>query len=296
MKKCLSLLLALTLMLSAFSACGKKEAPAATEAAPAETAAATETAAVAETEAPAEQETVSDGYYHAGDKIEDFTVTTYDGKEVSLYKVLEEKDMVLLNLWATYCIPCGNEFPAMQEAYAQYQDKVEIIALSTDPSDSDEVLAEYVQKKGMTFPVTRDTIGLQKRIHANGIPVSIVVDRFGTICVIQAGNATDPAVFTNLFDVYTAEDYTESVFMPTIHAKLPDAKPADPAELNAALNGEEGNLVFTNSPDRFYWPMIVEEKDGRTVASASNVDTPWSQAVLETQLEAKAGEIGRAHV
>ena len=172
-KKCLSLLLALTLMLSAFSACGKKAAPAATEAAPVETTAATEAAVVAETEAPAQQ-TASDGHYHVGDKIDDFTVTTYDGKEVSLYKVLEEKDMVLLNLWATYCIPCGNEFPAMQEAYAQYQDKVEIIALSTDPSDSDEVLAEYVQKKGMTFPVTRDTIGLQKRIHANGIPVSIV--------------------------------------------------------------------------------------------------------------------------
>ena len=284
-KKYLSLLLVLSLVLSAFSACGKKAEPAATEAAPAETTA----DVVAETEAPAE-EIVSDGHYHVGDKIDDFTVTTFDGKEVTLYEVLEEKDMVLLNLWATFCIPCGQEFPPMQEAYAQYQDKVEIIALSTDPTDSDEVLAEYVQKKGMTFPVTRDTVGLQGRILSNGIPTSIVVDRFGTICVIQAGNATDPSVFTNVFDIYTAEDYTESVFMPNLHAKLPEVQPADPAQLNGALNGEGGNLVFTNDSNPFIWPMTVEEKDGRTVASASNVDVPWSQAVVETQVEAKAGE------
>ena len=77
----------------------------------------------AETQAPAESQ-VSADFYQVGDKIEDFTITTYDGKEVSLYKVLEEKDMVLLNLWATYCGPCAQEFPAMQEAYEQYQDKL----------------------------------------------------------------------------------------------------------------------------------------------------------------------------
>ena len=50
LKKCFSLLLVLTLLLSVFSGCGKKAAPAATEAAPAGTAA--ETAPAAETEAP----------------------------------------------------------------------------------------------------------------------------------------------------------------------------------------------------------------------------------------------------
>ena len=290
LKKYLSVMLALMLMLSVFSACGRKSVPAATESASAETAAATEAAVVTEAETPVQQ-TVSDGFYHMGDKIDDFTVTTFDGREVTLYNLLEEKDMVLLNLFATWCGPCGAEMPALQEAYTQYQDKIEIIALSTFEGDTDDVLAEYVQEKGMTFPVTRDTVGLAERIHAGGIPTSIVIDRFGTICMIHVGSSTDPAVFTDLFDIYTPEDYAESVFMPNLHAKLPDVKTADTEALNAALNEEGGNLVFTNASDRFHWPMIVEEKDGRMVASASNVDSPKSNAVLETQVEAKAGDV-----
>lgn len=287
-KKCLSALLVLTLLLSVFSGCGKKAAPAATEAAPAETTAAT--APVAETEAPV-QETVSDTYYHVGDKMDDFTVTTYDGKEMTLSNLLEEKDMVLLNFWATYCGPCAGEFPAMQEAYEQYQDKVGIIALSTSPSDTDEALAEYAQEKGMTFPVGRDTIDLADRFHISGIPTSIVIDRFGVICAIASGGEPETSVFTNVFDIFTAEDYTESISMPRLSAQLAEAEPSDPAELGAALNVEGGNLVFTNPASPFYWPMTVAQKDGRSVVIASNADVPASAAVVETQVEAKAGDV-----
>ena len=83
--------------------------------------------------------------YDVGDKMEDFTVTTYDGGEFSLYEVLEEKDMVLINIWATWCPPCRMEFPFMEEAYQLYKDDVEIIALSCEPSDSDEVLATFTE-------------------------------------------------------------------------------------------------------------------------------------------------------
>ena len=272
-KKFFSVFLALILMLSAFSACGKETVPAETQA-----------AVSTEPEGPA-------GYYQVGDKMEDFTVTTYDGKEVSLYKVLEEKDMVLLNLWATWCGPCAREFPAMQEAYEQYQDKVEIIALSVEPTDSDEILTAYVQEKGMTFCVAADTIDLGSRIQSSAIPASVVVDRFGTICVIGDSTVTDPAVFTNLFGIYTAEDYTESLFLPSIHAKKPDVPSADPAALKEALNGEGGTLVFTDSANEYHWPMTVEQKDGRTVAVASNSQASDSRSLVETQVEVKAGDV-----
>ena len=72
-KKFFSVFLALILMLSVFSACGKEAAPVVTETVSAETQAAVST-----------EPEVSAGYYQVGDKMEDFTVTTYEGKEVSL--------------------------------------------------------------------------------------------------------------------------------------------------------------------------------------------------------------------
>ena len=289
-ERVLSFVLCVTLMLSTLCACAKQEAPAVTEAVPTET----QQTVPAETQAeeavtePAEAELV---FYDVGDKMADFTVTTYDGKEVSLYQVLEEKEMVLLNLWATWCGPCGSEFPAMQEAYEKYQDKVEIIAVSVYEGDTDEILAEYVKEKGMTFCVCTDTAGVGALIDHTYIPTSVVIDRFGTICLKESNAMPDPAVFENLFEIYTGDDYTESVFMPSMLSELPGAEPSEPEKLGEALNAEGGNLVFANSENMFTWPMSVEKKDGRSVVSASNVKSYYSVSCVETQVDVKAGDV-----
>ena len=48
-------------------------------------------------------------------------------------KMLEEKDMVLINFWYTTCTYCVAEFPFMEEAYQMYKDQVGIIAVDQDP-------------------------------------------------------------------------------------------------------------------------------------------------------------------
>ena len=72
-KKILGALLIPVLVLSAFSACSNGDIPAATEDAP------TQIQEISETQAPTEP-TVSVGYYQVGDRIDEFTVTTYDGR------------------------------------------------------------------------------------------------------------------------------------------------------------------------------------------------------------------------
>ena len=89
-------------------------------------------------------------FYQLGDKMDDFTVTTYDGRSLTLSEVLKEKDAVLINFWATWCGPCRQEFPFMEEAYQQYTDKVEIIALSVEPTDTNDVLAAFAAEQGVT--------------------------------------------------------------------------------------------------------------------------------------------------
>ena len=147
--------------------------------------------------------------YEEGDIIPDFTVTTYDGRELSLYQVLEEKDMVLINIWATWCPPCQMEFPFMEEAYQLYKDDVEIIALSCEPSDTDKVLQDFAKEMGMSFPVGRETVGLTAGFEVSAIPMSVVVDSEGIIRYKEVGAMFSLEQFSELFESYITDDESE---------------------------------------------------------------------------------------
>ena len=148
--------------------------------------------------------------YKLGYRMPNFTVKTYDGRTLNLYEVLQEKEMVLINIWASWCGPCQYEFPHMQDAYEMYSDKIEIFALSCEPEDGPEVLANYADKMELTFPMGRDSKNLLGKFGRNSIPTSIVIDRFGVICFIASGSIPDVESFQRLFDVFLGEDYTES--------------------------------------------------------------------------------------
>lgn len=159
--------------------------------------------------------------YRLGARIPDFTVTTWDNKTLSLYEVLQEKEMVLINIWATWCGPCRVEFPYLQEAYEMYQDRIEVIALSCETGDTPEVLADFVDKMGLTFPIGQDVHRLLSKFNRNSIPTSIVIDRFGVICFIESGSITDLDSFVRLFETFLGEDYTESKLL----RGIPEAQP-----------------------------------------------------------------------
>lgn len=224
--------------------------------------------------------------YKLGDKIDDFTVTTYDGKSVTLSEVLKEKEAVLINIWATWCGPCRNEFPFMEEAYKQYSDKVEIIALSSEETDTDAVLAAFVAELGMTFNVARDTVGMADKLAVTAIPTSIVVDRFGTICFWEVGSVPDMASFIRLFDAFVGDDYTESVMLDGIPQAKPSVAPAAEADIAAALE----TASAANPADEFIWPVVVTEKEGRSVIASSNKGVEVSASAVSAAVSAKAGD------
>ncbi|MBE5765787.1 MAG: redoxin domain-containing protein [Clostridiales bacterium] len=230
------------------------------------------------------------GFYQLGDKMEDFTATTYDGKTFSLYEALKEKEMVLINLWATWCNPCRMEFPYMEEAWQQYSDKVEIIALSCEPSDTDTVLQDFASEMGLTFNIAQDTANVSSRFAVDGIPTSIVVDRFGTICLILTGSQTEAGNFTRLFDAFLGENYTQSRLFEGLPGKIPDAAAASAEELNAALKGE-GNITFANSDDMYVWPMTIAQVDGRDAVVSSNAGESETTAAVCMQVTAAAGDV-----
>lgn len=223
--------------------------------------------------------------YKKGDKIEDFTFTTYDGQRYSMYEILEEKEAILLNIWASWCSPCRREFPFMQEAYEEYSDRVEIIALSCEPTDTTEKLAGFAAENKLTFKIGQAPDALVASIGVSSIPVSLMIDRFGTICFMATGAQPDADTFRRLFDVFLGDDYTESVCYDAIPAGKPDISPSESEALTEALDS-----LASNSANKYAWPMIVTEKDGRTVVASSNAGKASSRAEVTSQVNAKKGE------
>ena len=90
----------------------------------------------------------------------DFTVTDIDGNTFTLSEATKDYEAVVINLWATWCGPCRNEFPEANEVYEAYKDKVAFIALSIDPDDTVEKITDYRKEMNLTLPMGRDEGGL----------------------------------------------------------------------------------------------------------------------------------------
>lgn len=217
-----------------------------------------------------------------GQTVPDFTVETIDGGTFTLSEALKQYDAVLINLWATWCGYCVEEFPHLQEAYEQYKDRVAVIALSTDPEDTPAKMRTFAADMGLTFPMAQDPGGQLKVFSRSvGVPTNMMVDRFGRVAFYWGGALFSASSFTRLFDYFLDEDYTETVRLTSIPAFRPTS-------LTGAAGGE---VAFFPAEDDTVWPMTVTAIDGReAVLSASNSGQPGSDAAACAQVDAAAGD------
>ena len=147
---------------------------------------------------------------YLGTEMPDFTVTDIDGNAFTLSEALKEKELVLVNFWATWCPPCRLEFPFMQMAYEKYRDKAAIVALSVEPADTDNKLRKFAEEKGITFSVAQDDKGLANQLRVSAYPTTLLIDRFGRIVYVELCSIPDEKLFESLFDLFLGDGYTES--------------------------------------------------------------------------------------
>ena len=115
-----------------------------------------------------------------GDKVPSFTVKDTDGKEKTLADLCEGKKYIMIDFWATWCVPCRKEMPNVKEQYAKYADKgFEIIGISEDRSKP--TMDEFVQKEGMKWPVFRDQTRIASLYGVTMIPTTFIIDAEGTV-------------------------------------------------------------------------------------------------------------------
>ncbi|MCU6712006.1 redoxin domain-containing protein [Paenibacillus sp. J5C_2022] len=123
-----------------------------------------------------------------GDLAPDFTLNTWDGGSVKLQDYGERKQPVLINFWASWCTPCVNELPMMNEAYKLNED-VEVLAVNV--GESGEKVNRFMQRYELTFPVLLDgQQEVKKRYGVTGLPLSLLLDGDGRIVDIVSGEMT----------------------------------------------------------------------------------------------------------
>ena len=87
-------------------------------------------------------------------KAPDFALPLTDGSEAKLSELLQDHEVVVLNIFASWCGPCEKEFPEMEAVYEKYKDKMEIVAVSGDLTlDSMDDMIKYKEEHKLTFPV-----------------------------------------------------------------------------------------------------------------------------------------------
>jgi len=119
-----------------------------------------------------------------GQKVPEFTLVNYDGEDTGLFELLENKDLVLIDFWASWCGPCIADFPELKKLHAAYTDEdFEIVGVSIDSTDEewkggvDEHELPWInlgEVKGWSGPVAT-------MYGVNSIPKGFLVDSQGCI-------------------------------------------------------------------------------------------------------------------
>lgn len=116
----------------------------------------------------------------------ELTLTDVDGVTHSLadYK----GQVVLVNLWATWCPPCKKEMPTLQAYHNKYKDDGFAVIAINDGDPEPDVL-QFVKDYQLTFPVWLDPtyIATEQAFKTLNLPTSFVIDRDGTVRLSWVG-------------------------------------------------------------------------------------------------------------
>jgi len=120
-----------------------------------------------------------------GEAAPDFALTSIDGKNVRLKELRGQ--VVLVNFWASWCGPCRQEMPLLEDMYKKYN-KLGFVILGVNVEEDSSKAKSMLRDVPVTFPVLLDPQNsVSKQYNVKAMPTTAIVDRNGKIRYIHEG-------------------------------------------------------------------------------------------------------------
>ncbi|MBQ9069998.1 MAG: TlpA family protein disulfide reductase [Clostridia bacterium] len=242
--------------------------------------------------------------YKLGDIMYDFEVTTVDSvnpenvKVVRLSELLKTKKAVLINFWYSTCSPCISEFPYIDTVAKEYADDVAVICLNTYVPDTESSVATFKATNELSLDMAKADPALFTAFGTAGYPTNVMIDRFGTICLIEVGGLPSEKPFRKMFDYFSAAEYKQKIFTSLEELtpqEVPNITQPESSILEGVLNSGSISATYypeTDSADAAYsWPFINGTKDNVPCVYASNAEKDSSYAIMHVDVDMKAGDV-----
>jgi thiol-disulfide isomerase/thioredoxin len=145
----------------------------------------TATALAAAAESPSGQQRAADaGRALIGTAAPPLVLTTIDGPRIDLGQLYGHK-AVYLKFWATWCVPCREQMPHLEQTFRTEGADLEVIAINTGFNDTLADVRDYRQRLGLTMPIVLDDDGrLGAAFNLRVTPQHIVIGRDGRILYV----------------------------------------------------------------------------------------------------------------
>lgn len=97
---------------------------------------------------------------------------------------------VVANVWASWCVPCRQEFPVLQKLAARYGKQVAFVGINSE--DSDDAAATFLREEPVPYPSYTDPDKkLAEALGVRGFPDTAFYDRNGKLLYLKQGPYTD---------------------------------------------------------------------------------------------------------
>lgn len=117
----------------------------------------------------------------------DFSLLDRDSNQITLSELRGRP--VIINLWASWCIPCREEMPALEQVHQAYKDQgLIVLAVNATNQDNQQAAIRFSDNLGLTFPILFDTQGsVSQAYRLQSLPTTYFVDQNGIIQEVVVG-------------------------------------------------------------------------------------------------------------